>query len=121
MDHVPPIAVPNPDGIPPLDFDAAKDCFGRPCSDYDFNFTGFRVPNFIVSPFAKKNFVSHTPMDYTAVLKFVETRWGLAPLTKRDAAMPDMTEFFDFASAPWAIPPTPPGQFLGGACDFNLE
>lgn len=121
MDHVPPISVPSPDGIKPKDLVAAKDCFNQPCTNFDFNISGFRVPNFIVSPFARKNYVSHKPMDYTAILKFIETRWGLASLTARDAAMPDMTEFFDFAAAPWATPPTPPAQNVNGVCDFSRE
>lgn len=105
-DHVPPIAVPNPDGIPP---DLSGPVVHTPG---DFTISGFRVPMFVVSPFAKKNFVSHTPMDYTAALKLIETRFGLPNLTKRDAAMPDMTEFFDFSTTtgPWATPPTPPQQ-----------
>jgi phospholipase C len=63
---------------------------------------------FVVSPFAKKNFVSHTKMDFTAALKLIETRFGLPSLTARDASMPDMTEFFDFTTntGPWATPPT---------------
>ena len=122
FDHVPPISVPSPDGIKPKDLDGSKDCFGQSCSSFDFNFTGFRVPNFIVSPFAKKNYVSHTPMDYTAVLKFIETRFGLPALTNRDAAMPDMTEFFDFTNGgPWATPPPMVSQKGGGTCDFSKE
>ena len=31
--------------------------------------------NFVVSPFARKHYVSHIPMDHTAVIKFVETRF----------------------------------------------
>jgi phospholipase C len=122
FDHVQPISVPNPDGIKPTDFVAAKDCFDQSCSNFDINFTGFRVPNFIVSPFAKKNFVSHTPMDYTAILKFIETRFHLQPLTARDAAMPDMQEFFDFNNGgPWATPPARVEQRLDGVCDFSKE
>lgn len=113
-DHVPPMAVPNPDGIAPRDL-------GPSDPSGDFTITGFRVPNFIVSPFARKNFVSHTKMDYTAYLKFIETRWGLANLTQRDAAMPDMTEFFDFGGAPWATPPAPPEQATSGVCNFNKQ
>jgi phospholipase C len=103
-DHVPPMAVVNPDGIPPI---LKPDDFVA-----DFTKSGFRVPMFVVSPFAKKNFVSHTPMDFTAALKFIETRFNLKPLTARDASMPDMTEFFDFSTAtgPWATPPVPPTQ-----------
>jgi phospholipase C len=51
---------------------------------------GFRVPNFIVSPFARRHYVSHTPMDHTAVIQLVETRFigPTAHLTARDAAQP---------------------------------
>lgn len=75
----------------------------------------------VISPFAKKNYVSHTPMDYTAYLRFIETRWSLSTLTARDAAMPDMTEFFDFTNTPWATPPSPPAQNMSGVCDFTKE
>jgi phospholipase C len=116
FDHVPPIGVPSPDGIKPVLCETKDVNVGG-----DFNITGFRVPNFFVSPFSKKNFVSHTPMDYTAWLKFVETRWNLPSLTQRDAAMPDMQEFFDFTGVPWATPPTPPKQVKKGACSFSKQ
>jgi phospholipase C len=73
----------------------------------------------VISPFAKKNFVSHTVADYTAWLKFVETRFNLGTLTRRDAAQMDMTEFFDFANPPWKTPPTPPTQPTNGQCYMN--
>lgn len=71
---------------------------------------GFRLPNIIISPFTRKHYVSHTPMDHTAVIKFVENRFigGNTHLTARDAAQPDLREFFDFNKTPWATPPTPP-------------
>lgn len=71
---------------------------------------GFRLPNMIISPFTRKHYVSHTPMDHTAVIKFVETRFigPSASLTARDAAQPDLLEFFDFTKIPWSVPPTPP-------------
>ncbi|HTZ58601.1 MAG TPA: alkaline phosphatase family protein [Acidobacteriaceae bacterium] len=71
---------------------------------------GFRVPNMIISPFTRKHYVSHTPMDHTAVIKFVENRFigASAHLTARDAAQPNLLEFFDFTDVPWATPPTPP-------------
>jgi phospholipase C len=71
---------------------------------------GFRLPNAIISPFTRKHYVSHTPMDHTAVIKFVENRFigSSAHLTARDAAQPDLLEFFDFTNVPWATPPTPP-------------
>jgi phospholipase C len=79
---------------------------------------GFRVPNFIVSPFARRHFVGHKAMDHTAVIHFVEERFNLPALTKRDAAQPSLLDFFDFAGKPWATPPTgiptPPG--VGSTC-----
>ena len=104
--------VPSPDGIAPVDL--------RP-GDPPGNFTrtGFRVPLIIVSPFAKPHFVSHTPMDFTAVLKFVEKRFNLPSLTKRDAAQPDMSEFFDFVNAPNLNPPPPASQPTGQVCNAN--
>jgi phospholipase C len=119
-DHVPPISVPSPDGIKPVDLNT-NPAVGLIDPPGDFTITGFRIPNFIVSPFAKKNYVSHTPMDYTAYLAFVEKRWNLPPLTNRDASMPDMTEFFDFTNGgPWATPPANiPTQNTNGLCDFS--
>ncbi len=58
-------------------------------------------------------------MDYSAVLKFIETRFGLPNLTARDAAQPDMTEFFDFSNAALATPPTPPTPTSGRPCYFD--
>ena len=43
------------------------------------------------------------------MLKFIETRFSLPTLTKRDAAQIDMTEFFDW-SAPNLTSTDPPAQ-----------
>jgi phospholipase C len=112
-DHVPPVAMPSPDGIKPstsidlLPGDICTTATGPTC---DFVYTGYRVPLIVVSPFSKKNYVSHTDADYTAILKLIETRFGLDPLTERDKAQFNMSEFFDFVNAPWMTPPTPPAQ-----------
>lgn len=115
-DHVAPQPAVSPDGIPPSDLLPGDVCQGTGGPMCDFNHTGFRVPLIVVSPFSKPNFVSHTVMDYTAILKFIETRFDLPSLSKRDAAQPDMTEFFDFVNAPWEIPPFPPDQPVTGPC-----
>lgn len=71
----------------------------------------------VISPFAKKNYVSHTVYDYTAVLTLIEQRFGVPALTNRDAAQADMsTDFFDFVNVPWATPPSPPAQNTTGQC-----
>jgi len=124
-DHVPPQPAVSPDGIKPLDLlqgpppngpDVCVLTTGPTC---DFVYTGYRVPLIVISPFAKKNYVSHTVADYTAWLRLVETRFNLPSLTKRDAAQIDMTEFFDFVNVPWSVPPTPPAQPTNGACYLN--
>ena len=118
-DHVPPQPMPSPDGIQPMDLVAGDICdvpgqIGT--GTCDFTYTGFRLPLIVISPFTKKNYVSHTVRDYTAILKLIETRFSLPALTKRDAAQIDMSEFFDFVNVPWATPPTPPAQNTGGQC-----
>ncbi len=81
---------------------------------------GGRVPNMIISPFTKPHYVGHKAMDHTAVLRFLELRYNLPTLTNRDAAQPDLLDFFDFQNAPWATPPvraqlpTPPS--VGTTC-----
>jgi phospholipase C len=112
-DHVQPMATVNPDGTAPIDL-TATDPTG------DFTRTGFRVPLIVISPFTKKGYVSHNAADYTAILKFIETRFGLGSLTRRDAFQTvDMTEFFDFNNPPWMTPPTPPAQPTTGPCYYD--
>ncbi len=118
-DHVPPQPAVSPDGIKPVDFQPLDVCTNGTGPLCDFTFTGYRVPLIVVSPFTKKNYVSHTVADYTAILKLIETRFNVPALTKRDAAQMDMTEFFDFVNVPWATPPSPPAQVTNGACSVN--
>jgi phospholipase C len=98
-DHVPPFTVPAPDNNPPQ--------LGTNDLPGDFTLSGFRVPIIVVSPFAKPHFVSHTNRELTSILKLVETRFNLPPLTARDAAADDMTEFFDFVNPPAFLTPPP--------------
>lgn len=57
---------------------------------------GGRVPALIISPWARAGFVDSTLYDHTSILKLIEWRWGLAPLTARDAAANNMLGAFDF-------------------------
>jgi phospholipase C len=59
---------------------------------------GERVPTLIISPWAKRGFVDHTPYDTTSILKFIEWRWGLPPVATRDAAANNLLNAFDFAA-----------------------
>ena len=61
-----------------------------------FDRFGIRVPTIVISPYAKKHFVSHTVYDHTSILHFIETRFGLPTLTNRDKAADPMLGMFDF-------------------------
>ena len=86
------------------------DCFGGffdhvPPPQVDEYGYGFRVPCLVISPYAKQGFIDGTVNDHTSILKFIETRYGLSPLSTRDAAANPMLETFDFAQAPRAFQP----------------
>jgi phospholipase C len=111
-DHVSPPPAPPPDNIPPMlqpgDTPGAFDRYG------------IRVPALVVSPYAKAHHVSHTVYDHTSILKFIETRFGLPALTRRDAAADPMLDMFDFTrvSHPHPVLPDAPVDAAGiAACN----
>jgi phospholipase C len=136
-DHVPPFMVPPPDQYAPGQCPDPNNGSPEYCTvgklGGTFNLTGFRVPLIVISPYAKPNFVSHTPRDYTAILAFIEKQFGVAPLTARDAywgqdPSRDMSEFFDFSNPamlnapngqPW--PQVLATQPTNGLCDQTKE
>jgi len=63
---------------------------------------GTRVPALIVSPYAKRRFVGRGEYDHASVLKLIEWRFGLEPLTARDRRAAAPLEAFDFTQAPRA-------------------
>jgi phospholipase C len=65
-------------------------------ADRSFDRYGFRVPTVVVSPFAKQNCVTDTVFDHTSILKLIEDKWGLAPLTERDKHANSLLEMLDF-------------------------
>jgi phospholipase C len=100
---------------------------------------GTRVPMVVISPYAKRGYVSHTYTDHVSVLKFIERNWGLPPLSARSLdnlpdpvvgdpshpyrptnapAIGDLFDLFDFTHARTdtpATPTTPVGQPIPGA------
>jgi phospholipase C len=118
FDHVGPILATPPDDLTPQDL-------GTHDQQWLFNVTGFRVPMVVISPWAKPHNVSHTPMDYTAMLKLIETRFNVPALTQRDATAGDMADpnsgFFDFTSPNLLTVPPLPTQPTNGVCDQHLE
>jgi phospholipase C len=61
---------------------------------------GPRVPMLIISPYAKKGYISHTQYEFASVLRFIEERFGLSALGDRDATAMDTTDSFDFTQTP---------------------
>jgi phospholipase C len=57
---------------------------------------GGRVPTIIVSPYARKGHIERTPLEHCSILRFIAWRWGLEPLTARDANALNLTVAFDF-------------------------
>src|SRR6266480_5622212 len=85
-DHVPPPAAVAPDDVPP-DIHVPSDQPGG------FDRYGFRVPCLVASPYSKPGHVSSVISDHTSILAAIEQKWGLAPLTRRDAAAAALWDF----------------------------
>jgi phospholipase C len=101
-DHVPPTAAVPPDDVPAHNWQldsswvrtllkavAPKQLAQLENADKGpatYDRYGFRVPAVVVSPYARPGFVLHDELDHTSVLKLIEEKWNLPPLTRRDAA-----------------------------------
>jgi phospholipase C len=53
---------------------------------------GPRVPMLVISPFAKKNYISHVLLDDVSILKFIQETFGLAPLNPRNQLGNDLKD-----------------------------
>lgn len=71
---------------------------------------GERVPCIVVSPYAKRSYISVEPHSHLSVLRFAEDVFGLPPLNARVASSSGMADCFDFGQAPSdaVLPPAPP-------------
>jgi phospholipase C len=105
FDHVPPPLAPIPAS------DAALGSDGR---------IGFRVPAIVVSPFATRGYVDHGLYDHTSILKLIEWRWNIRPLTVRDATANNLAQVLNFgvknlAAPQYAVPTGPFGSICVGS------
>jgi len=55
-----------------------------------------RIPTLVISPYARKHTVDHTVYDTMSILKLIENRFGLEPLTDRDAKATSLEGAFKF-------------------------
>ena len=89
---------------------------------------GMRVPVVVASPYSAGNpnspIINSLVFDHTSVLKLVEWRWGLAPLTPRDASSDiyNLAYALNFGSPQTAVPnlPKPHTPFLVVPCFEDL-
>jgi len=94
-----------------------------PYEDYDG--LGFRVPLLVISPFAKKDHVSHVQYETASVLRFAEDLFGLGQLAAADkrAASP-AKDCFDFNQKPRAFEkiaaPEPPSFFMHNGGEYQV-
>ncbi|HEY2640726.1 MAG TPA: alkaline phosphatase family protein [Streptosporangiaceae bacterium] len=117
-DHVPPPAAVEPDDVPGqspmqrffllrlLRFTPyAKQIEAADAGPPGYDRLGFRVPAVMVSPYAKPDYVTDTIYDHTSILKLIERKWNLPPLTRRDAAAVDPLDALDLRNPPRFLTP----------------
>jgi phospholipase C len=73
----------------------------------DYRGLGIRVPCLIISPYAKKGYVSHLQYEYGSILRFIEEVYGIpagsigpASLGYTDARARSLDDAFDFTQKP---------------------
>jgi len=59
---------------------------------------GTRIPAIIISPYAKRGYVDHTPYDTTSIIKLITKRFALEPLPGARSNAGDMTAAFAFGN-----------------------
>ena len=77
---------------------------------------GFRVPTVVISPFARRGHLSHQTFDHTSILKMIEWRWGLKPLTPRDQHAHNLATVLDFANPDTTTPSYTVDPFVPSGC-----
>jgi phospholipase C len=95
-DHVPP-----PEACAPDEFPARN---ATTTVEGDFKRYGFRVPLIAVSPYVKRGHVTHRVTDNASVLRFVEARFNLPAITRRDANAEPPYDMFDFERPDFSTP-----------------
>jgi phospholipase C len=83
------------------DWGGLYDHVAPPYEDYDG--LGFRVPLLMISPYAKRDSVTHTQYETGSILRFVEDQYGLAQLSASDTRANDPAAdpaAFDFSQKP---------------------
>lgn len=71
----------------------------------DYVGLAIRVPCIIISPYARKGYVSHTQYEYGSILKFIEETFNLPSLHATDDRANSIIDSLDFTQAPRSFVP----------------
>ncbi len=64
----------------------------------DYKRLGFRVPAIAMGPFAPaKQIETAGPYEHASILRMIEWRWGLEPMSDRDRYAKNLAEVLDFS------------------------
>ncbi|WP_263353450.1 alkaline phosphatase family protein [Acidicapsa acidisoli] len=66
---------------------------------------GVRVPMMVISPYAKRGYVSHVQYESTSVAAFIESIFGLSTLGVADSRANNLGDCFDLLQKPRAFEP----------------
>jgi phospholipase C len=69
-----------------------------PPPQLDYQGLGIRVPMIVVSPYARKGYVSHTQYEFGSVVKFIENVFDLGRLHTTDMRARSIENVFDFSA-----------------------
>jgi phospholipase C len=67
-----------------------------PPPQLDYLGLGIRVPMIVISPYAKRGYISHTQYETGSILKFMETSFGTPSLGATDDRATSIVDCFDF-------------------------
>jgi len=67
---------------------------------------GPRIPLLVISPYAKRNYVDHSVLDQSSILRFIEDNWSLGRIQggSTDAVAGSLLGMFDFSDNGNAAP-----------------
>jgi phospholipase C len=99
FDHVPPPLVADDTVLP------------SPGPAPNLNRLGFRVPCIVMGPYAPARIVHKGPYEHCSILRMIEWRWSLEPMTARDRHAVNLANVLDFSQKrkPQVLPPYDPG------------
>ena len=70
----------------------------------------------MISPFARRGAIASVELDHTSLLKMIEWRWDLTPLTVRDTNAANLADILDFSAPDFRAKPIDVSGFFGLPC-----